>query len=91
MVRNDWPITHDTFCRKQDVKAVSSKVQVLPLLRHRHDAALGYYGTSSCGHRPRLTLLVLIWPSEHFEFETLGLSLYQGSETRGLHMTRDAF
>jgi len=26
MARNDLPVTHDTFCKEQDVKAVSSKV-----------------------------------------------------------------
>jgi len=25
--RNDLPATHDNFCRKKDVKAVSSKIQ----------------------------------------------------------------
>jgi len=30
-------ITHGTFVRKQDVKAVSSKVQVLLWLRQRHN------------------------------------------------------
>ena len=39
--RDDLPITHDTFCEKQGVKAVSSKVPVPPLLRKRDTAALG--------------------------------------------------
>ena len=37
--RNDLPITGDTFRRKYDAKAVSSKVQVPPLLRQHHNAA----------------------------------------------------
>jgi len=41
--RDDLSVTHDTFRRKQDVKAVSSKVQGPPLLRRRHNAALGYF------------------------------------------------
>jgi len=36
--RNDLPITHDTFRKKQDIKA---KVQVPPLLRQRHNALSG--------------------------------------------------
>jgi len=39
--RNNLPRTHDTFRRKYDAKAVSSKVQVPPLLLQRHNAALG--------------------------------------------------
>jgi len=38
--RNDVPITHDTFRRKSDVKAVSSKVQIPPMLHQRRNAAL---------------------------------------------------
>ena len=38
---NDLHMTHDTFRRKWDVKYISSKVQLPPLLRQRHDAAHG--------------------------------------------------
>ena len=41
--RNDLPVTHDTFRRKKDEKAVSSKVPVPPLSRQRHNAPLGYF------------------------------------------------
>jgi len=47
--RNDLPVTHDTFRRKFDVKAVSNKVQVPPLLRQRHNAAIGLFSKSSFG------------------------------------------
>jgi len=40
MAKNNFPVTHDIF-RRKDVKAVCSKVQVLPLLRQRHNVALG--------------------------------------------------
>jgi len=38
--RYDLPVTHDIFRRKFDVKAVSNKVQIPPLLRQRDNAAL---------------------------------------------------
>jgi len=41
--RDDFPIAsynNDTFLKKEDVKAVSGKVQVPPLLRHSHNAIL---------------------------------------------------
>jgi len=40
MARNDFSITHNTFRRKLNVKAVSGKIQVLQLLRQSHNAAL---------------------------------------------------
>ena len=39
--RDKFPITHGTIHKNKDVKAVSSKVQVPPLLRQRHNAATG--------------------------------------------------
>jgi len=34
MARDKFPITHNIIRRKKHVKAVSSKAQVQPLLRH---------------------------------------------------------
>jgi len=42
MARNDFPVTHNNFRRKYDVKAVSRRVQVLPLLYQHHNVALRY-------------------------------------------------
>jgi len=39
--RDKLPTTRNTIRRKKDVKAVSSKAQVPPLLRQRHNAAQG--------------------------------------------------
>jgi len=42
--RDDFPIasyTNDTFRKKEVVKAVSGKVKVPPLLRHRNNAVPG--------------------------------------------------
>ena len=46
--------------RKQDGKAVPSKVQVPPLLRQRHNAALGLLNMSSFGPRSNLSLRPLL-------------------------------
>jgi len=54
--RNDLPVTHDTFRIKQYVNAVSSKVQVLPLLRLCHNAAFALLYDSSFGPRSNLSL-----------------------------------
>ena len=60
--RDKFPITHNTIRRKKDVKAVSSKAQVPPLLRQPNNAALVYFK-------------VLVSPSKQFEFETHGVWL----------------
>jgi len=39
--RNDLPVTHDVFRRKYFMKDLSCKVQIPPLLRQRHNAAVG--------------------------------------------------
>jgi len=49
-------VTHDNVLRKKDVKAVSSKLQVPPLLRQRHNAVLGLLYLSSFGPRSNLSL-----------------------------------
>jgi len=67
--RNYLPVTHDTFGKKWNVKAVSSKVQVTPLLRQRHNVAHGLH------HKPS------IGPS--IEFETPALESY--FMTKGKH------
>jgi len=44
-------MTHNAIRHKEDVKAVSNKAQVPPLLRQRHNAARGYAHTESCEKR----------------------------------------
>jgi len=41
-------------------KVVSSKVQVPPLLRHRHNATLGLLNKTPSGHRSDLSLRPLL-------------------------------
>jgi len=65
---NDFPMTHNTFRRKWDVKAVSSKVQAPPLLRHRHNAPEGSHNVG-CG--PRVTLEVLVCPRSNLSLRPL--------------------
>jgi len=55
--RNDC-LFHDTFHRKKDVKAVSSKVQVTPLVSQPKNATLGLLFTSSFGPRSHLSLRI---------------------------------
>jgi len=40
-LETNLPVIHDTIRSKKDVKAVSGKVQVPPLLRQRHNADTG--------------------------------------------------
>ena len=55
------PITHDNFSQEIDVKAVSGYVHIPPLLRQRHNAALGLLYKSSIGPRSNLSLRPLAW------------------------------
>jgi len=64
------PITHDTFRRKQDVKTVSSKVQIPPLLRQRHNAALGLLYKSSFRPRSNLSLRPLAQSKVYVRFDS---------------------
>jgi len=52
-----WPAT---FNRKEGVKAVSSRVQLPPLLRQRHNAVLGLFYKSTFGPRNNLVESVAI-------------------------------
>ena len=61
---NDLPITYDTFCRKWNAKAVSSKVQVPPLLHQCYNAALRLLYKSAFGPRKNLSLR----PLHYLEF-----------------------
>jgi len=60
-------MTHDTIRRKKDVKAVSGKVQVPPLLRQRHNAALFLFCKSS--FRPRSNLSLRPWSMAYLRYK----------------------